>query len=59
MLAYFHQCEGCDKPILDFEIKESSGGKIVDSYCPTCQKKDPLVGLFCKRVKDSTMKIIQ
>ena len=49
MIAYIHFCDGCGKLIIDFEIKKvSNNRKIVDAYCPTCEKKDPLVGLFCK-----------
>ncbi len=48
-IVYFHFCDGCGILIIDFEIKDTHrGDKIVDAYCPTCEKKDPLVGLFCK-----------
>ena len=48
-LVHIHFCDGCGKLIIDFKIKSvSEGRKIVDAYCPTCEKKDPLVGLFCK-----------
>ena len=53
--CYLHFCDGCEKPILDFEIKDTANGdKIVDAYCPKCQEKDPLVKLFCEVIKERT-----
>ena len=48
-LVYIHFCDGCGKLIIDFEIKKMANNKrIVDAYCPRCQKEDVLVSLFCK-----------
>ena len=49
MIGYLHFCEGCEKLIIDFEVKDSDkGDKFVDSYCFKCQKKEPMLGLLCK-----------